>query len=294
MWLNLAGASKIFLEKNKLRLKVIIFSTLFAITNISCSGNILTELSNKTDNNVLLADAKDKLNSSNFTAAIATCTLMSAAYLLTAEAAYTCASAFAGRAGLNLITLINDISAYTGTPNLLPYLMTKNNGAVAQDLTDLETARDLLRGLGGASVRSADQNALMTLISLQSLGVAGNLYADTDDDGNVDGGYDSCDTVTDLPAAGGLHFTNALWEIKESAGSSNIPNGSALATIITTACTTLAGANVLLDFCSQTDPTAFTVNEVKGARSLISEDLLTFGFADANGTGSTIPACICP
>jgi len=274
---SLAGASKF------------IIGVFVLLASASCSDNILEELSNKTNEAALLESVKRSLATQDFAAAVTTCALFTTAQRLDPDTAYTCASAYAGRAGLNVLNLVTDVAGYSPPNNLLVYLMGLNNGAVAQDITDLVTARDLLRALGQASARTAEQNALMTMIAIHSLGIVANLYADGDDNGTVDGGYNSCD-ITDLPAAGAQMAVNALWELQESGGASGIPGSSTLVTAVQAACTALAGFSGVLDFCAQTDPSAFTTDQVRGARSLFAENALDFGLGDcANG-----PTCVCP
>jgi hypothetical protein len=281
MWRNSVGGTK-----------VVVGVLAAALGASGCSDNILTELSSKTDNKVLLYEVQKQISEKNYDAAVTQCLALPPPYLAEDEPSFYCASAYAGRGGLELTKMVEDLSNYAAPANLLIYLMGRNNGRTAAQISDLVSARNLLRNIGGASARTGDQNALMTLIGLHTLGSVGNVYADTNDNGAVDGGYSSCSAVS-LPALGADANLNALWEIKESAGSSSIPGGSTIATAITTACTALNGVSATLNFCAVTDPTTFTVNHGRGARSLIREDAVDFGLADGC-VGNPVTSCICP
>jgi hypothetical protein len=166
--------------------------------------------------------------------------------------------------------------------------MSLNHGATTADIDDCSIAEDLLQAIGPAADRTGDENALMTLVALHRLGVVANVYADTDDDDTVDAGYNTC---TDVASPYGESITSALWEIYKSAGASHIPGGSDLVTAIGAACTAIDLADTTKNFCTATDPDAFTANQVKGALGLAREDAVSFGLGDCAGN---VVTCICP
>lgn len=275
MWANFRGASKN------------ISLCLTAIILVSCSGNVLTELSNEASDEALYEEALKDINDGNYVGAVQACIDMSAGATADRSVAYVCASAYSGRCGLDFLSLLTAIEAYAAAPvlNTMMFFSSVSHGATATNVSDCATSTGLLQGIGAAATRTADENLLMVFNNIMTLGVVGNFYADTDDNDVRDPAYDTCGDIDNATAD---IVTEAFWELKESAGSTGITELTGFATTINAACATLPGIN---DFCSATDPSAFTLDETKGAKGLFREDTGSFGLGDCGGLPA---ACVCP
>lgn len=270
------------------RLRFLFLFFTFAVA--SCSQNLLEELASKGDDKALLESAKRNISSGSYASAITNCTQMSSAYLSKREPAYICASAFGGSCGLNMISFLSAMESYnSATDKLLQFFLTITDGATSSNVDDCNTAQDLLEGIGTAANRTADENTLMTMITLKKLDVIANATSDTDDDGLVDGAYvGSCN----LTVADSTSYAAALWELKESGPLSGLSFGSDLATAVQTICAQLNAVNANLDLCAAADADTFTAEHLDGARTAVHEGA-AFGLGDCAVGGQTVGECEC-
>jgi hypothetical protein len=258
--------------------------------NLSCSKNLFDEMGNKSANESLLQDVKIYLNNKNYDAAVARCQGMSASYLAQTEPTYYCASALAGRCGLDMVDLIFDFTNYSSPPSYMQFFMNRMDAGDAE-IDACQDAEDLIAARGVAAARTTNENLLMTLIGLQKLGVIARRYADTDDNGAVDPTYNNGCDPTQLPDAAVQKLGSAYWHLNESAALSGIPGVSALTTIITTACSALDILTPGSDFCGAAGtPGAFNAQQLKAVRILTRSENATFGLECAGN----FSACLCP
>ena len=174
----------------------------------------------------------------------------------------------------------------------MEFMSDRNLNATATHVTDCVTATSLLQLGGDAASRTADENFLMVINNLQTLGVVANLFADTDNDGTLDPAYRTC---TDIDNTNADYIAEAMWELDASSGSTGIPELAAFGTLIDGFCTALQGANAATNFCNSADPDSFTTDHYRGAKAAFREDAVNFGL-DVVGdcAGNPITACICP
>lgn len=269
------------------------FTILFSLSAIvllaSCSQNALIESAKRDTDAALLFEAKKKMNSSLWTDAITTINRMSAAGLAERSTKVTLASAYAGRCGLDLIRLADQISNSSGT-NFFAVLGSAMRTATASSVADCMSAESTLLSIStDPAALTADENIMVSFIEFSKLGAILAAYADLDDDGSADGGFDACDTG-DLPEAMLRQFGVGITLSVATLNASGSSVASSLQSAITTACTTLAGVNPAYNFCSITDPTSFTVDHLKALAGLIHS-------TDNPGVGTcagTLATCVCP
>jgi hypothetical protein len=269
-------------------LKVFALS-LISVALLSCSQNAFIESAKRDTDAALLFEAKKQMNSSQWTAAIATLLRMSSAGQADRSAKVTLASAYAGRCGLNLIRLADQLSS-AGSGGLFALFMSALRSATASSVADCIQAEEALLSISSdPAARSADENLMLSFIGFSKMGAILATYADANDDGTADVGFDACDTA-DIPEAMVRQFGTGMTLAIEGLNASGSSLGSSLATAVTGACAALAGVNPAYDFCSIKDPSLFTSDQVKALSGLIHSQ-------DDPGLGTCtnpLAACVCP
>lgn len=268
-------------------------SILFALCAIvvlaSCSQNALIESAKRDTDAALLFEAKKKMNGAHWTDAITLIGRMSAAGQSERTTKVTLASAYAGRCGLNLIRLADHISTAAGT-NFFAILGSAMRAATGPSVTDCILAEATLLSIStDLAALTADENMMVSFISFSKIGAIVAAYADLDDDGSADAGFDACDT-NDIPEAMVRQFGTGITLAVASLNASGSSIASGLGTAVTAACTTLGGIDPAFDFCSITDPADFTADHVKALGGLIHS-------TDDPGVGTCagdIATCVCP
>ena len=232
-----------------------VFTLLICILALgSCTRNYFDEFAKKDTKEALFFDAKLKLDESDFSTAIARFNSLSTnhpGYYADNSMASLHASAYAGRCGLDFISLLTNIqNAPPGA--LFSLLMSSFPGATTTSYTDCLDAENLLETIGDHTVRSGDENLLMAFLSLAKIGVILSSRADADDDQATDAGFDQCNT-THLPTIEAREIGSGL--------SHMILSLAAVGTsyIDVSEITTMCGLDPqLAAFCNTTDPTTFT------------------------------------
>jgi hypothetical protein len=189
---------RIFLRARKNR--IFLFSLSAILMLVSCSQNALLESAKRDTDAALLFEAKKKMNSSLWTDAITMIGRMSAAGQAERATKVTLASAYAGRCGLDLIRLADQISNSAGT-NFFSLLGSSMRAATAPSVTDCIAAETTLLAISSdPTALTADENMMLSFIGFSKIGAILAAYADLDDDGSADAGFDACDTA-DIPEA---------------------------------------------------------------------------------------------
>lgn len=258
------------------------------LSNLSCSMNMLSASAKIDTDEARLFQAKMLMNKSKWDDAITQITGMTTAGQAQRDVKATLASAYAGKCGLNLITFADQLSS--SSSNLFALFLNTMKSATATEVTACEAAVTLLTSISSsAAARTADENILLAFTSFAKIGAILAVYADTNNDGSADGGFDSCSTAQ-LPDASlrsiGTGVTIAVASLTASGG--NI--GSALSTAVNSACSSLAGVDPTWDFCAVTDPTAFSAVQVKAIGGMVTS-------TDNPGLGTcnnTLANCVCP
>lgn len=267
----------------------VLFSLLAIVMLVSCSQNALLESAKRDTDAALLFEAKKKMNSALWTDAITMIGRMSAAGQAERATKVTLASAYAGRCGLDLIRLADQISSSSGT-NFFAILGSSMRAATASSVTDCISAETTLLSISSdPAALTADENMMVSFIGFSKIGAIIAAYADLDDDGSADAGFDACDT-NDISEAMVRQFGTGITLAVASLNASGSSIASDLGTAVTTACTTLSGVNPAYDFCSITDPADFTADHIKALGGLIHS-------TDNPGVGTCagdIATCVCP
>jgi hypothetical protein len=256
---------------------------------VSCGQNAFLESAKRDTDAALLFEAKKQMNSLQWTAAINTILKMSAAGLSDRSAKVALASAYAGRCGLNLIRFADQLSS-AGSSGLFALFLSALKTATTSSVADCISAEQSLISISSdPALRTVDENLMLSFIGFAKMGAILASYADLDDDGTADSGFDACDT-SDIPQAMVRQFGTGMTLAIQGLNASGSTLGSSLATAVTSACTALAGVNPAYNFCAVTDPSAFTTNQVKALSGLMHSQ-------DAPGLGtcaSPLAACVCP
>lgn len=166
------------------------YAAVFTMT-ASC-GNILEDTANKNSEEAILYAAKRYLAQGDWSNAIAQFSRLTAATLAQTEVLVQRASAYSGRCGLDFLTIADNLNNYSVTskffPIVLPFVVTTTS-----NYADCLTAENLLKTIATAGVVSDPVGKfLMAFNSLAKISSILNFYADTDDDGVVDAGWDPC------------------------------------------------------------------------------------------------------
>jgi hypothetical protein len=268
---------------------IFLFSLSAILMLVSCSQNALLESAKRDTDAALLFEAKKKMNSSLWSDAITMIGRMSAAGQAERATKVTLASAYVGRCGLDLIRLADQISNSTGT-NFFSILGSSMRAATGTSVTDCIAAETTLLAISSdPSALTADENMMMSFIGFSKIGAILATYADLDDDGSADGGFDACDTG-DIPEAMVRQFGTGITLAVASLNASGSSIASDLGTAVTTACATLAGINPAYNFCAITDPADFTADQIKALGGLIHS-------TDNPGVGTcagALATCVCP
>ncbi len=246
---------------------------------IGCSKNYFEGFATQTDDESLFYTAREYLRTADYPNAILSCTGLSANYLKEDNVAIVCASAYAGRCGYKMDWFLptNHVLA---TP-IFTYMFQQLSGTTAGMATDCDTAESILRKIGGATARSDDANMFMALLSIYKIGVIVNNLADAaPDDGTLDGAFDACA----MSVANQNLIGSALWELNSSVNQLTSTFFTAIKAGLAANCTALGLLGTPENFCLATDPTALTVNQLKGAMSTIKEGSL-FGVNQGGAGG---------
>lgn len=268
-----------------------LLSLLLILGNLSCSVNILENFADKNTNAALFYDAQELINEGDYQAAITKIELMTEDYQARREIKNLKASAYGGLCGINFLSFVQALGSMSG--NLFPFLMATYRTGTLNQADACTEAENLIESHGVVANRTIDESVFMMVVGFSKVGNILGHYVDTNDDGTPDAGYNVCANAvaTDISTAYareiGSGITLALEALTAIASQVNLGSGSA--TSMQGVCGDLSGAG--LDFCSVTDPAAFSATEIRGIRSMLKEDSAV-GLG-ANCTGD-ISACFCP
>lgn len=263
--------------------------SLFGGLTLGCTQNAFKELAKTDTDAALLFEARKEMNSSRWDQAITLMNRMSATARADRSTKAVMASAYAGRCGLNLIRLAEQIANSSGQ-NFLSLLVYTFRGSSGTSIADCQQAESLLLSISAnPAARTADENVMLAFIDFSKIGAILSTYSDSDGDGTADPTFDSCNTAH-LPNAMlrevGTGLTLAVSALSASGGSI----GSALSSSVTSACSNLASIDPSYDFCSITTPAGFSVDQVKALGGLVkSTD--NPGLGTCNGG---LSSCVCP
>ncbi|MCB9025073.1 MAG: hypothetical protein H6625_02040 [Bdellovibrionaceae bacterium] len=271
-----------------------IFIISFSLTNCT---NILDEFAKKDTDEALLFEAKKNMNDGSWDLAIANFAKMSTAFLAERDVKLQHAKAYAGRCGLDLLQLFEDLSSNLSTGRLYALLMSAFTGATSSNADDCATAEDLLLSIStSASSRSSEENSTLAFISFAKMGAIFAAFSDeTTSDGTVDGDFDACqdNTSPGVPEAYvrevGIGLAIASTSLTAAISSGGLTGADEL-TSATSACTALEALGAQFNFCSQTDPSALTADQVKAIRWTMMDNQ-SIGLGGANNCDLSGVSC---
>jgi hypothetical protein len=267
---------------------------LLLFVNLNCSVNVLETFGDKNTNEALYIDALKAITDGDYAGGLAKIALMTGAYPAMEKVVTLKASAYGGICGINFLTFAQDLGAMT--TNLFPFLVSEFKGATSTKIDACLTGQDLITGIGAVGVRNNDENMLLLLLAFAKIGNILSFYADTAPaDGSADAAYNVCTVGGSRTAGGaisdsdarelGTGITLALEALTAVGSSVNLGSGSL--TTLNSVCASLGPAN----FCAITVPSAFSVAQVKGVRTMFKESTV-IGLG-TNCTGD-VSVCNCP
>lgn len=256
---------------------------------LSCTGNVFSEMGSKTSDEAILVDARTALNSEDYQVAIdLLLNNLSAEGQQKTEAKELLAGGYAGLCGLNFLNFINALSSSNGTSafgitSSIFVGTTVNPDACLTALSTMET-------IGPVSSRTVSQNVFAAIAGMSLMGSATRLYTDnspTGGNGTQDSANVSCgltDAQVDQIILGFGYMTENLSYLSASQLGTT---GSAFNSVIA-ACASLGGIS-----CSIKDPASIT-NPVRiGFRKLLNTTEYGVGTVVSGGNPVVI-ATACP
>ena len=260
----------------------------FAAASLTGCPNAFQESAKKDTSEAVYFAAQRDLDLGDYDSAITKLNSLNATFKTKRDVVATIASAYAGRCGLNFLTLVETMSNNTGS-RLLPILLTQFSGSTASNIADCAAAEVWLRTLAPTNnfaSLTTDENIMLAILSLAKVGAAIATYADLNADGSVDGGFNACNTAN-LPDATAREIgTGITLSIAAFAASGSAIAGAALGSV-TDQCSSLPPG---YDFCSIYTPADFTADQMKAVNGLIgSQDLIGLG-----SCADTLANCVCP
>jgi len=261
-------------------------------TQLSCSVNILEEFGDPDTDMAKYHEANRLISKGMYSDALTVFSTMSANFLTKPEVIQLRASANAGLCGLDFLNFVTEISNI-GTTKLYQLLMA-GRASIAPDtnnITYCSTAISLIQSLGATgATRTDDENIFLAAVAFIQMGVIFSVYADTDNNGTLDGGFDACAGGSIADAQIDQYGAALMIAIESINAITNPAFGGAEASTVNTVCATLAGAPYNeTDICTKTDG-SFDATERNLLRSLIKESSAV-GLAQCTGDIST---CFCP
>jgi hypothetical protein len=141
-----------------------------AILGASGCGNLFLELADTSTDQALMYQAKKDLGTGLWTQAIADIGKMTAATQAARATQDLLASAYAGRCGLDAITISLKLSGL-GSAKFFGFVYNIGLGATASEITDCLTSETILLGVGGTgALRTGDENLLLAFMELVKMG----------------------------------------------------------------------------------------------------------------------------
>lgn len=258
------------------------------VSSVTSCKNAFEESAQKNTNEAVYFAAQRDLDASDFDSAITKLLTLSTAYKSRREVVATIASAYAGRCGLQFLTLVQLISDNPGS-RLFPLLIQNFKNSTVSDIADCVEGERWLRTLAPTNVftdLTSDENIMLAMLSFAKIGSALATYGDLDHDGVADATFDTCN-VANLPDATAREIGTGITVAISAIAASGATIGAGALNAVATACSSLpAGQN----FCSIYVPADFTAAQVKVINGLIASTD-TVGLGTCN---NTLMNCVCP
>jgi len=234
--------------------------------------NAFTDFPSANTDQAIIDTATNEIDQSQWTAAITTLNTLSPATLASRSVQVLMATAFAGRGGLNLLSLSQTLQNSSGLPLFL-VLMKAFPGATNANIADEETAEGIMQGISLQAVnRTTDENVFMVFLEMAKLGDILSARADTNADGAVDATFDQClgTSIADVN-----QVASALGNIIASIQASGLTVGASLTNTLTAQCASFGGACAILQASAVVKDSPQQIL----TQTLIGESLLGIGLA---------------
>ncbi len=274
----------------------ILFIFCMGLLTISCS-NILDEFAKKDTDEARLTEAIKNMNKQNWSAAIANFENMSSGYLTKRDVKLQYAKAYAGRCGLRLLDLIENMSSLDSSL-LYPILMEAFMGLTTTHADDCIQAESIMLSIASsATSRTPEENTVLAFISFAKMGAIFSSFADEDVvDGETDTDFNACsDTISpgvpdEYVRQVGTGLGIAITSLTTALSGGGLSGVDAL-DAATAACSALASLGAQFNFCGETDPSAFTADQVKAIRwTMMDNQVIGLGGAvNCDLSGVTCP-----
>lgn len=163
----------------------------------ACS-NIYKDFPEKSSDTYRIDAARNALDSNNYSNAISEISPVLATQPQNAEVAYLASAAYAGRAGLRILDLFEQIANSAASKGLLYIFAQHFSGADADDIADFEQAVQIFQNYSDFAVdRSTDLNFYGIFLYYARIGILLNYYALDPTAGTVLSNFDACHRVVD-------------------------------------------------------------------------------------------------
>jgi hypothetical protein len=253
------------------------------MASLSCT-NVFTPMADTGTDPALLYEAKLLIDQHDFTGAISSITSMTSTGQASTAARDVLASAYAGRCGLDAITLAQNLGTSSNN-SLFAVLFSGFLGSTAQSVSDCRTARGILAAMTSPSI---DEDILLTLVAFSTIGATLNHDFDTNHDNVIDSPINQC-AASPLSDSDAVDvFVNIAYAITALTNAGSTIAGSSLGAI-NTLCAALPDPTV----CNRTDPASYTANDILVLRGVITANQY-IGLANCNTAPYTVVSCTCP
>lgn len=263
-----------------------IYIWLIALMALPACTNVLDETADKHTDEAIFHNAQMKMDDHNFDEAITLFESLDASFLARRDVAIIYASAYSGRCGLDFLSILDSIDDFDGNNSLFLPMMQLYPNATDQKIADCVKAEEVLKAIGDETVRTGNENILMGLSSLAKVGTVLSRFADTDNDGVVDPGFDHCSLLQfpdDAVKEVGTGIALAVTSISNA--------GTTISDGALTSVNNICGLNPVLDiFCTSTDKDDYSNPlAVSALRAVLGSTDQGIGACPGDFT-----ACICP
>ncbi len=256
-----------------------IYLILVVFFSTSCGQNLFKDGSNQTSDDALYFSALILIDQQDYLAAITKLQLTSAGYQAKSSYIQTLAGAQAGYCGQNFLSLITSVTGGAGTAfQIFESVFTTRT---IHPSFCYSSQLSIEGGFGNTTAaRTTDLNFFMAILGISKMGTYIRSNADTDQDGVVDAGFDSCSAAS-ISDADVIQIGTGLALLINniSAVSSSLSGSGAVAAVsnLATLCAGFPG-----NPCAVTDPNSpsWDANAIKAIRSLLKSN--TYGIENCN------------
>ena len=270
------------------------------ILSSSCT-NIFSNFADETRDQAIVVDVQTSLDNKDYNTALTQISTLSASYQTRRDVLALWASAYAGRGGLDFITLANNVQSI-GATNLFLFMMQNFDSGTTAKMSDLLAAQNKILSISTTmSTLSNDELMELVVIAIGNMGTIMSKYADPGATGSPTIAS-TCAAfpawATPLPAAPsdaveqfGVSLNYAIAALSRL-NTNGVTFGVSVGNV-STLCASLAAIPALASysFCGVYDASTFTANQYKGILSLMNEKTAGIGLGTCNGD---IVACACP